>query len=231
MSFGQNIQFLRKMHNGMTQEELAERMEVSRQTVSKWELDDAYPEMDKVVGLSKFFSCSIDKLVKEDIAMINDAYSNLRVEEVDSFSYIKYTIISSEPEDDALNHINAWASNNGINNPQVIGWDFPNVSQEQINVYHIHGYTAACILPTSIEIKCNDLELIAQKKQKYAVITIKDPMKDPFSLIPNAYSSLIIYMEVNCYKHKQTTDIIPCFEKVYEKDGICYMDVFITIEG
>ena len=35
MSFGQNVQFLRKMHNKMTQEELAEKLGVSRQTVSK----------------------------------------------------------------------------------------------------------------------------------------------------------------------------------------------------
>ena len=45
MSFGKNLQFLRKMHNSMTQEELAERMGVSRQTISKWESETAYPEM------------------------------------------------------------------------------------------------------------------------------------------------------------------------------------------
>lgn len=94
MSFGQNIQFLRKMHKGMTQEELAEKMGVSRQTVSKWELDSTYPEMDKVIALCKLFSCSMDKLVREDISMINEAYSNIRVKEVDSFSFVKYEIIS-----------------------------------------------------------------------------------------------------------------------------------------
>ena len=45
MSFGKNLQFLRKMHNSMTQEELAERMGVSWQTISKWESETAYPEM------------------------------------------------------------------------------------------------------------------------------------------------------------------------------------------
>lgn len=102
MSFGQNIQFLRKMHKGMTQEELAEKMGVSRQTVSKWELDAAYPEMDKVIELCKLFSCSMDQLVREDINVSNEAYLNIRVEEVASFSYVKYAVISGEPEDDAI---------------------------------------------------------------------------------------------------------------------------------
>ena len=49
MSFGQNLQFLRKISNKVTQEELAEKLSVSRQTVSKWELDLVYPEMNKLV--------------------------------------------------------------------------------------------------------------------------------------------------------------------------------------
>ena len=52
MSFGQNIQFLRKMRNKMTQEELAEKLGVSRQTVSKWETDQSTPDFDKIAPLS-----------------------------------------------------------------------------------------------------------------------------------------------------------------------------------
>ena len=44
MSFGQNLQFLRKLRNKMTQEELAEKLGVSRQTVSRWGLDAACPD-------------------------------------------------------------------------------------------------------------------------------------------------------------------------------------------
>jgi transcriptional regulator with XRE-family HTH domain len=231
MSFGQNIQFLRKMHKGMTQEELAEKMGVSRQTISKWELDATYPEMDKVIELCKLFSCSMDKLVREDINIINEAYSNIRVEEVDSFSFVKYSVISREPEEDAIKHIKDWANSNGINSPQIIGWDFPHVSQEQINVYHMHGYAAACILPSNFKVECNSLEIITQKEQQYAIITIKEPFIDPFNLIPNAYKTLMIYMEINCYKYNHAKDIISCFEKVYEKDSFCYMDVYIAIEG
>ena len=85
MSFGQNLQFLRKMGNGMTQEELAERLGVSRQTVSKWELDAGYPEMDKVVELCNLFSCTMDQLVREDMNVCDEAYSNIHVEEVEAF--------------------------------------------------------------------------------------------------------------------------------------------------
>ncbi|WP_313017949.1 helix-turn-helix transcriptional regulator [Acetoanaerobium noterae] len=48
----------------MTQEELAEKLGVSRQTVSKWELDVMYPEMDKVIEICKLFSCSMDELIR-----------------------------------------------------------------------------------------------------------------------------------------------------------------------
>ncbi len=66
MSFGTNLQFLRKK-NEMTQEALAERMDVSRQTISKWESDGAYPEMEKIIALCDMFSCTMDALLREDL--------------------------------------------------------------------------------------------------------------------------------------------------------------------
>lgn len=63
MSFGQNLQFFRK-NAGITQEELAERLEVSRQSVSKWESDTSFPEMDKIIQLCDMFDCKIDTLIK-----------------------------------------------------------------------------------------------------------------------------------------------------------------------
>lgn len=66
MSFGKNLQFLRRMHNGMTQEYSAGKMNVSRQTVSKWKSGSAYPEIDKVIELCHLFSCSMDNLIQEE---------------------------------------------------------------------------------------------------------------------------------------------------------------------
>lgn len=231
MSFGQNLQFLRKMHGGMTQEELAEKMVVSRQTISKWEMDSAFPEMEKAIGLCKLFSCSLDELLRNNMNSDHVAYTNLRVEKVPSFRYFRYAVISGAPEDDAIKHIKDWATSCGIKQPEIIGWDFPFVSQEQINVYHMHGYAAACIIPEDFNTTCSEMDVITQIDQHYAVITIKEPFKAPFSLIPNAYKTLMRYMDVNNIKHKQTKDVLPCFEKEYEKEAISYMDVYIAIES
>lgn len=231
MGFGENLQFLRKMHRNMTQEELAEKMEVSRQTISKWELNAAFPEMGKAMELCNLFSCSMDELFREDMNSCNEAYSDIRVEMVHSFRYVRYTVISGEPEDDALSHMEQWAEQNGIKEPQLIGWDFPFISQEQTNVYHMHGYTAACILPEKLEESTEQSvnKLIqSQEEQKYAVITIKEPSVAPFALIPNAYKTLMAYMKVNAIGHKEDDKVIACFEKTYEKDGLEYMDVYIA---
>ncbi|MCM1335524.1 MAG: helix-turn-helix transcriptional regulator, partial [Eubacterium sp.] len=58
MSFGKNLQFLRRLRQNMTQEDLAERLNVSRQTVSKWELDTAQPEIEKAIELCRVFKAT-----------------------------------------------------------------------------------------------------------------------------------------------------------------------------
>lgn len=232
MSFGQNLQFLRKMYQGMTQEDLAERLGVSRQTVSKWEMDAAFPEMEKAVALCSLFSCTLDGLIRENMDLDNKAYINIRMEKIPSFRFIRYAVISAAPEDDAMKHVKNWAASCGIGDPEIIGWDFPFLSQEQVNVYHMHGYVAACILPKDFDAgsACPAGEIITHPAQQYAAITIKEPFKAPFSLIPDAYKTLMRYLEVNSLSHKQSQEALPCFEKAYEKDGIPYMDVYIAAE-
>ena len=64
MKFHEKIQNLRK-EKGLSQEELAEMMQVSRQSVSKWESAQAYPETDKLIVLSEIFGVTIDSLLKD----------------------------------------------------------------------------------------------------------------------------------------------------------------------
>lgn len=228
MSFGQNLQFLRKMRHKMTQEAIAEKLNVSRQTVSKWEQDLAYPEMDKLLEICELFSCTLDRLVREDMNVADEHYSDIRCEWVEPFRYVRYAVISCEPEDDAKEHIVRLASKLGVESPRIIGWDFPVVSQEQINVFNMHGYAAALILDDSIK-NIEGAEIIYQGRQQYAVITIRQPFEAPFHLIPNAYKALMTYMDANGIQPKHE-NIIPCFEKEYVIDDIDYMDVYIAIE-
>lgn len=67
MTTGQKINELRRK-NGMTQEELAERLGVTRQAVSKWEQDLAFPETEKILQLCQLFHMSADELLLGDRA-------------------------------------------------------------------------------------------------------------------------------------------------------------------
>ena len=67
MTFGENLQFLRKRAS-MTQEDLAEKMEVSRQSVSKWESNSSYPETEAILRLCALFHCDMDTLLRGDVS-------------------------------------------------------------------------------------------------------------------------------------------------------------------
>ena len=66
MTTGEKLALLREK-KGITQEKLSEIINVSRQSVSRWETDISFPETDKLIKLSKLFECSIDFLLNEDI--------------------------------------------------------------------------------------------------------------------------------------------------------------------
>ncbi|MCX4248853.1 MAG: helix-turn-helix transcriptional regulator [Bacilli bacterium] len=70
MKFGDNLRNMRKKHN-LSQEELSEKVRVSRQSVSKWETGDAYPEMNNLLELCKIFKCQINDLVNDSIIDID----------------------------------------------------------------------------------------------------------------------------------------------------------------
>lgn len=67
MSFADNLKQLRKEHH-LSQEELAELLDVSRQAVSKWEQGNGYPEVEKLLLLSSKLNISLDSLMSTEIA-------------------------------------------------------------------------------------------------------------------------------------------------------------------
>ncbi|MBQ2101495.1 MAG: helix-turn-helix transcriptional regulator [Lachnospiraceae bacterium] len=64
MEFNNKLYELRKKR-GYSQEELANRLNVSRQTVSKWEVGESAPDMEKLVAISDLFEVSLDELIKD----------------------------------------------------------------------------------------------------------------------------------------------------------------------
>ncbi|MBQ8038620.1 MAG: helix-turn-helix transcriptional regulator [Lachnospiraceae bacterium] len=66
MEFHNKLYHLRKQ-KGLSQEELANRLNVSRQTISKWEVGDSTPDMEKLIAISDMFQISLDELVMDKV--------------------------------------------------------------------------------------------------------------------------------------------------------------------
>ena len=79
MTLGEKIAIQRKELN-YTQEQLADILGVSRQSISKWESDIAYPETEKLIELGKLFDCSMDYLLKEEVIEKGDVQTSILTE-------------------------------------------------------------------------------------------------------------------------------------------------------
>lgn len=234
MSLGSNICFLRKQKK-ITQEQFAETMGVTRQTISRWESDEVVPDLSKLIEICDIFSCKLDALTRENMTEQGEIYSKVQLKKVAPFKMARYVIISLNPENDVNEYMEKWAVNSGLkaSNPsaKMIGWDFPFVSQEQQNRFGMHGYVAAYILPDGFDTKYPGVEYAENAEADYAMITIKDPFAQPFERIPNAYKIIMEYLQANNFKEKPQDNIISCFEYVQEEEGIVSMDVYIHVDG
>lgn len=82
MEIGNKINQLRKL-SGMTQEQLAEKLNVSRQTISKWESDSTSPDLESIVKISRIFHVSLDDLLKEgEVGVANKTDEQITLEDL-----------------------------------------------------------------------------------------------------------------------------------------------------
>ena len=91
MELGKQI----KMHRQeaeLSQEELANRVYVSRQTILNWENDKSYPDVNSLVLLSEIFQISFDKLIKGDIGVMKEVIQKEEIEKMKRYGRI-YTIM------------------------------------------------------------------------------------------------------------------------------------------
>lgn len=104
MKFGDKLMSLRKKH-GLSQEELAAKLNVSRQSVSKWESNNTYPETDKIVQICNIFDCKMDDLIndkvvdvtqcerksKNNITIVFDSFLEFITKTINMFISMKFT--------------------------------------------------------------------------------------------------------------------------------------------
>lgn len=82
----------RRMQMNLSQEELAQRVFVTRQTVSNWETEKSYPDIHSVLLLSQVFNTTVDALLKEDIPQMKSEINQNEIKRFNRYSSI-YTIL------------------------------------------------------------------------------------------------------------------------------------------
>lgn len=92
MNFDKKIIEIRKINN-LTQEDLAEKLNVSRQTVSNWETNKCYPDIETLVIISNKFNISLDVLIKENEKMIKDIDKKVRISKKLKYSVLVLVIL------------------------------------------------------------------------------------------------------------------------------------------
>ena len=94
MKFGDKLISLRKKA-GMSQEDLASKLNVSRQSVSKWESNNTYPETDKIVQICNIFECRMDDLINDKISDITQCDRNSKNNISEAFDSLLEFIVKS----------------------------------------------------------------------------------------------------------------------------------------
>ena len=96
MKLGNNIAKIRK-DNNLTQDELAEKYFVTRQTISNWEIGKSYPDLETLVKISNDFNISLDILLKEDDEMIkkidNEVKGSKKYKNITKYFLILFSIM------------------------------------------------------------------------------------------------------------------------------------------
>lgn len=231
MFLGENIQYLRRK-NGLTQETLAQRLGVSRQTVSKWESGEALPELTKLPELGDVFGCKLDTLLREDLAERERRYSQVRVVRVAGFRLAQYVVISPQPEADAAAHLERWARNAGVPDTAAsIGWAFPQVTAEQKSRFGLRGYGAGLILPEDFSGEGGSVELVSQSLADYAMLTVWGKADALLPQLSQAVALIFDYLGRNGLRKSAGEGVLPCFHRLRQEAGEAFLDVFVHCQG
>lgn len=101
MTTGEKLSRLRR-ENNYTQEQLADRLGVSRQSISKWESDAAYPETDRIIELSRLYGCTADYLLKDEAEEVQKTEQGTEMSGMDGFIRIPFLLHERKSEKTVL---------------------------------------------------------------------------------------------------------------------------------
>lgn len=150
MAFSENLQYLRRK-NKITQEQLADELGVTRQSVSKWETGEAYPETEKLIIICDKFDVSLDALIRGDLALGNDEV-NLSNEDINEVT----TNIFTDNETD--NEIKTKQTEENITKDGVTKEEF---------IRHIDKFSKRIFLAVALSIICAALIIAFHDSQGY----------------------------------------------------------------
>ena len=88
MTFGNKLLQLRK-NRKMSQEQLADKLCVTRQAVSKWELDETLPDTDNLIKIADLFFVSVEYLVNEDVYRVESS-SKIKLQDIDKYDVVNF---------------------------------------------------------------------------------------------------------------------------------------------
>lgn len=220
--FGSNLQFLRRK-NGITQEQLALQMNVSRQTVSKWESGQT-PEVSKLLELSDLLRVSMDDLLRQDLSIQSIP---VRYVHVSGFSMARYTLLSPNAEADLRFLLDTWAQKNGLENAPYLSWAFPQVTPEQKTRFGLSGFAGAYVLPEDFRPSVPGPLLTSQPDCDYALLSLPEPSGREPRRISAAIQTLLEQLRQAGIPKSAREGTLPCFEYRYEKEGTPWVDILL----
>ena len=164
---------------------------------------------------------------------MSDIFSEVRFEKIPKMRVARYVIISPNPEDDVIKHMDSWAKESGLLDipewpPRKFGWDFPFVSDEQREKHGLRGYVYCYTIPEDFEPKSHAVQITYINEDEYAVLRIMEPFENPFERIPGGWEKLHDYVDKSEYKPTRH-DNRYWMEEVVVNSTQTYMDIYYPI--
>lgn len=226
MFFASNLQFLRKRSN-LTQEKLAQQLGVSRQAISKWESGETTPELPTLLQLADLFSCTLDELLRQELS---PSVCPVRIVKVRGFRMARCCVISANGQKDLQTLLHTWASGQNLQDPILLLWSFPYVTEEQKKRFHLEGFEGGCLLPADFTPTDTAYPILSQADCTYALLSIEETEGRSASQIGRAVHTILETLHTQGIRKTAREGFLPCFERRYQKDGVTIAEIYLQCQ-